>query len=95
MNVINLNILECFAKYLSIYNILMNMSRGFFNFPKKIFNLMLLFGGLVGGIEKTGRVRYRYGFPAAEETRHWGRDTGQTPRAYSSFFSAEDCAQNL
>jgi len=34
------------------------------------------------------RVRYRYGFPAAEETRHRGRDTGQTPRAYSSFFSA-------
>ena len=24
------------------------------------------------------RVRYRYGFPAAEETRLRGRDTGQT-----------------
>jgi len=47
------------------------------------------------GIDKSGRVRYRYGFPAAEETRHRGRDTGQTRRAYSSFFSAEDRAQNL
>ena len=34
------------------------------------------------------RVRYRYGFPATEETRYRGRDTGQTQRAYSSFFSA-------
>ena len=34
------------------------------------------------------RVRYRSGFPAAEEIRHRERDTGQTPRAYSSFFSA-------
>jgi len=56
---------------------------------------IVLFSVLVGGIEKTGRVRYRYGFPAAEETRHRERDTGQTPRAYSSFFSAEDCAQYL
>ena len=47
------------------------------------------------GIDKPGRVRYRYGFPAAEETRHRGRDTGQTRRAYSSFFSAEDRAQYL
>ena len=48
-----------------------------------------------GRIEKSERVRYRYGFPAAEVTRHRGRDTGQTRRAYSSFFSAEDCAQYL
>jgi len=48
-----------------------------------------------GGIEKTGRVRYRSGFAAAEETRHGERDTGQTRRAHSSFFSAEDFAQNL
>jgi len=41
------------------------------------------------------RVRYRYGFPAVEETRHRGRDTGQNRRAYSSFFSAEDYAQYL
>ena len=43
------------------------------------------------------RVRYRYGFPAGEETRHRGRgrDTGQNRRAYSSFFSAEDFAQYL
>jgi len=34
------------------------------------------------------RVRYRYGFPAVEETRLRGRDTGQNRRAYSSFFSA-------
>ena len=40
------------------------------------------------GIDKPGRVRYRYGFPAAEEIKHRGRDTGQTRWAYSSFFSA-------
>ena len=50
---------------------------------------------LWGGIEKSGRGRYRSGFPAAEETKHRGRDTGQNRRAYSSFFSAEDCAQYL
>ena len=42
---------------------------------------------LVLNVEKF-RVRYRYGFPAGEETRLRGRDTGQTRRAYSSFFSA-------
>ena len=42
---------------------------------------------LVLNVEKF-RVRYRYGFPAAEETRHRSRDTGQNRRAYSSFFSA-------
>jgi len=32
------------------------------------------------------RVRYRYGFPAAEETRHRGRDTGQTPKGVQQLF---------
>jgi len=49
----------------------------------------------VGGIEKSGRARYRYGFPAEVETRQRGRDTGQTRRAYISFFSAEEFAQYL
>jgi len=47
------------------------------------------------GIEKSGRARYRYGFPAVGETKHRGWDTGQIRRAYSSFFSAEDFAQYL
>ena len=75
----------------------MAFESGFVKFKYKLIVLyfILLFIVLVGGIDKPGRVRYRYGFPAAEETKHRGRDTGQTPRAYSSFFSAEDCAQYL
>jgi len=74
----------------------MAFESGFVKFKYKLIVLyfILLFRVLVGG-EKSGRARYRYGFPAAEETRLRGRDTGQTRRAYSSFFSAEDRAQYL
>jgi len=48
-----------------------------------------------GGSEKTGRERYRTGFPAAGDIMHRGRYTEPAGMVYSSFFSAENCGQNV
>ena len=48
-----------------------------------------------GGIDKTGRERYRTGFPAAGDIIHRERHTEPTGMVYSRFFSAENCGQNV
>jgi len=55
----------------------------------------MLFILVMGGSEKTGRERYRTGFPAAGDIMHRGRYTEPAGMVYSSFFSAENCAQNV
>jgi len=47
------------------------------------------------GIEKSGRERYRTGFPAAGDIIHRERHTELTGMVDSRFFSAENCGQNV
>jgi len=47
------------------------------------------------GCEKTGRERYRTGFPAAGDIMHRKRHTEPTGMIYSRFFSAENFGQNV
>ena len=47
------------------------------------------------GSDKSGRERYRTGFPAAGDIIHRERHTEPAGMVYSRFFSAENCAQNV
>jgi len=47
------------------------------------------------GIEKSGRERYRTGFPAAGDIIHRERHTEPAGMVYSRFFSAENFDQNV
>ena len=48
-----------------------------------------------GGSDKSGRERYRTGFPAAGDIIHRERHTEPAGMVYSRFFSAENFGQNV
>jgi len=47
------------------------------------------------GSDKSGRERYRTGFPAAGDIIYRERHTEPTGMVYSRFFSAENFGQNV
>jgi len=53
------------------------------------------FSDSLGGGDKSGRERYRTGFPAAGDIIHRERHTEPAGMVYSRFFSAENCGQNV
>jgi len=79
----------CSLKGVSVYEYLSKQS---FN---NCFVLYCCFVYWWGRGDKSGRERYRTGFPAAGDIIHRERHTEPTGMVYSRFFSAENCGQNV